>query len=221
MPRLKICGVTDAAFAVKAASLGVDYLGFVFAEGSPRRVTPERVREIISAVNAHCKAGISPGGSRPQYVGVFTDRDVARICGIAAETGIDVVQLHSEYGAEEVSRIKAQGLEVWLLAPSEYGAEPDAVVLDGHVGTRCGGTGVLADWTRVAEFKRRGRRVVLAGGISASNVAAAVATGADVIDVNSSLETSPGVKSEHLLSTLVAKFSELLPPGVRTLRTIF
>lgn len=211
MPRLKVCGINDPAFAVAAAKLGVDYLGFVFAEGSPRRVAPERVREIMDAVRT-C-------GCRrcPRYVGVFTDRDVSRICDIASEIGLDVVQLHSEYGAKDVSRIKSQGLEVWRLALSEHGAETsgggegatdcgeDAVVLDGRVGTRCGGTGVLADWSRVAEFKSRGCRVILAGGISAANISAAIATGADVIDVNSSLETSPGVKSVRLLHELMVE----------------
>lgn len=210
MPRLKVCGVNDAAFAVEAASLGVDYLGFIFAEGSPRRVTPEKAREIMDAVR---NGGFA---DRPRYVGVFTDRDVSRICDIAAEVGLDVVQLHSEYGAEEVSRVKALGFEVWRLAPSEHGAEKsttgadvadageDAVLIDGRAGTRCGGTGVLADWSRVAELKRLGRRVVLAGGISAANIAAASATGADIIDVNSGIETAPGVKSIKLLSDLLA-----------------
>ena len=60
-----------------------------------------------------------------------------------------------------------------------------------------------ADWSLVEPLRRAGRRVVLAGGISASNIADAVATGADVIDVNSSIETSPGVKSLALLDELL------------------
>ena len=59
----------------------------------------------------------------------------------------------------------------------------------------------------MAELKRLGRRVVLAGGISAANIAAAAATGADVIDVNSGIETAPGVKSVELLSELLAAFA--------------
>ncbi|MBR4616710.1 MAG: hypothetical protein IKO55_13965 [Kiritimatiellae bacterium] len=56
----------------------------------------------------------------------------------------------------------------------------------------------------MAPLKRLGRRVVLAGGISAANVAAAAATGSDILDANSALETSPGVKSTTLLRELVA-----------------
>ena len=47
MPLLKICGINDTAFAVEAAKCGVDYLGFIFAEGSPRRVTPEKARALL------------------------------------------------------------------------------------------------------------------------------------------------------------------------------
>ena len=61
----------------------------------------------------------------------------------------------------------------------------------------------MADWSLVGELKRRGFRVVLAGGLSSGNLAIAAKTGADVLDVNSSLETSPGVKSVHLLDELL------------------
>ena len=52
MPRIKVCGVTDAAFAVAAARRDVDYLGLIFAEGSPRQVTPEKAHEMIK--NGEC-----------------------------------------------------------------------------------------------------------------------------------------------------------------------
>ena len=48
--KLKVCGVNDAAFAVEAARLGADYLGFIFAPSSPRAVTPEAARRIVRAV---------------------------------------------------------------------------------------------------------------------------------------------------------------------------
>ena len=111
------------------------------------------------------------------------------------------MQLHGAYGETAVAAIRATGYEVWLLdAPPDSAA--DAVLLDGRTGAQCGGTGQLADWSRVAELKRTGRRVVLAGGLSAGNLSAAAATGADTLDFNSSLETSPGVKSIVLLDEL-------------------
>lgn len=198
MPQLKICGITDAAFAVEAAKRGIDYLGLIFAAGSPRRVTPEEAREIAAAARG------------PRFVGVFVEQSVEEIAHIAETVPLDVIQLHGDYGAEEVAALKEKGYEVWRLCGDIDGAAarerdaPDAVLLDGRDGARSGGTGKLADWSRVAELKRAGCRVVLAGGISAANIAAAVATGADILDVNSSLETSPGKKSIRLLGEFLA-----------------
>ena len=205
MPLLKICGINDAAFAVESAKCGANYLGFVFAEGSPRRVTPDKARAIIAAVDAALRSG-ETATALPRFVGVFTSRDIGAIAETAKAAGVAIVQLHGDYGADDVAALKTLGYEVWRLAPPFDGdfAGEDAVLLDGRKGTQRGGTGRLADWSRVASLKRLGRRVVLAGGISAANIAAAAATGADILDVNSALETSPGVKSTALLKELIA-----------------
>ena len=181
-PKIKVCGINDAAFARRAETLGADYLGFIFAEGSPRRVSPERAAAIVASLTGCAKR-----------VGVFTRTSAEEILEIARNVPLDVVQLHSaHYGADDVGRLKANGLEVWRLHES-CGA--DAVLLDGVAGGRCGGTGQLADWQRAAELAASGVRVVLAGGISVENAVDAAATGCAILDVNSSLETAPGVKS--------------------------
>ena len=233
--KLKVCGITDAAFAVEAAKRGVDYLGLIFAAKSPRRVTPAKAREIVAAVSASC----SPA---PRFIGVFVEQSAREILEIAGTVPIAVVQLHSrDYGADDVALLKTAGYGIWTLdgfapavsvgidpifscekeqncgkngkighpplgtVPKNAGTVPiDAVLLDGRDGARCGGTGKLADWSRIAELKAEGRRVVLAGGLSAANIAEAAATGADVLDVNSGVETAPGEKSVALLDKLLA-----------------
>lgn len=195
MPKLKICGITDAAFAVEAARRGADYLGFVFAENSPRRIDAAKAREIAAAAKG------------PKFVGVFTGGDAAGIAGIASVVPLDVAQLHGAFTAETVAALKGRGLEVWRLYDGTFAGE-DATLLDGRGGGMTGGTGKLADWSLVSGLRRAGRRVALAGGISADNVAAAVATGADIIDVNSSLEVSPGVKSAGRLEEFVVEFAK-------------
>ena len=205
MPRLKVCGITDAAFAVEAARRGVDCLGLIFAEGSPRRVTEVRAREIVGAVRQ--------AGFAPRFVGVFVKHSVAEIAKIASNVGFEVVQLHGEYSSDEVAFMKARGYEVWRLhgpATGRTGVLPvdsreDAVLLDGRRGTESH----RADWSLVSPLKAAGRRVVLAGGISAANLADAVATGADVIDVNSAIESTPGVKSPTLLAELLAAWKSV------------
>ena len=239
MPRIKVCGVTDAAFAVEAARRGVDYLGLIFAEGSPRQVTPEKAHEIVANVRAD--VGTSAVKSTPRFVGVFVRHTPAEIVDVATRVGLDVIQLHGDYDDSAVTTLKKRGYEVWrlfnavartggvdgvegqdsprgrlrckpqrnevthrLLAgldldPLHEESLEDAVLLDG----RRGNESRRADWSLVAPLKESGRRVVLAGGISAENISSAIATGADVIDVNSSIETSPGVKSLELLDELL------------------
>ena len=193
---LKICGIADPVFACAAAEGGVDYLGFIFSSKSPRCVTPERAAEIVAAVRKVAS---------PRMVGVFTLRPVADVLRVADEVGFDVVQLHGKFSPEDVAAVKASGREAWLL---DDGGEPgataaDGILIDGVKGNLVGGTGERSDWSRVAVVQAAGKKAILAGGLSAANIAAARATGADVLDVNSSLETSPGVKSAELLAELL------------------
>lgn len=214
-PKIKICGVNSLPFAKRAEELGADYLGFIFAERSPRRVPSAIAAEMASALRGTAKT-----------VGVFTGSPVAEIIGVAREVRLDVVQLHSEdYGADEIRRLHGAGLEVWQLGGcsasrlcvaqgrcdgdavgqgAEAGCRPDAVLLDGRTEAGPGGTGTLADWRLAAALADAGVRVVLAGGISADNAVDAARTGCAVLDVNSSLEASPAVKSEKLLERFFA-----------------
>ena len=196
-PKVKVCGVTDPDFAAEAARCGVDYLGVIFAAKSPRKVDGAKARQIADAARA------ARSESPPRVVGVFTDGSAADIVETATTASLDVIQLHGEFGDDVVSALKAAGYEVWRLYGS--GVE-DAVLLDGRDGGKTGGTGRIADWALVGELKKKGLRVVLAGGLSAENCAAAAETGADVLDFNSSLETSPGVKSLRKLDELLRLF---------------
>lgn len=215
MPKIKVCGVTDPEFARAAAERGVDYIGAIFVESSPRRVSMEQAKRIAAALHGGAAGRLVPkpppsgalettrpaNSAHPRLVGVFRDYSADEILAVAAAVPLDVVQLHGPYGEAAVAAIRAAGYEVWLLDAPE-GSSADAVLLDGRSGAQSGGTGRLADWSHVAALKEAGRRVVLAGGLSAGNFAAAAATGADVLDFNSSLETSPGVKSIDKLDEL-------------------
>ena len=189
-PAIKVCGMNDAAVAQRAEELGADYLGFIFAEGSPRRVSPEDAHMIVAALSG-----------RARKVGVFTSAPVHEIIAVAEKVPLDVVQLHSRaYGVDAVRALRSSGFEVWQLESREA----DAMLLDGVSAGMSGGTGKRADWQRAAELAASGIRIVLAGGISADNVLDAAATGCTVLDVNSSLETAPGVKSIAKLETFFA-----------------
>ena len=188
---VKVCGVRDAAFAVAAAKLGVDYLGFIFEPSSPRHVTVEQAAEIAAALGAEARR-------RVRLVGVFVHGTPGEIAAAMRRAGLDVVQLHRRATAEDVAALKSAGYEVWTLAG---GAEGDGVLFDSTHG----------DGER--ELRRGAYRTILAGGVSAGNVAMAVATGPDVLDVNSSLETAPGVKSAARLEDFMRAFAAAVAAG--------
>ena len=208
-PKVKVCGVTDPVFAAEAARRGIDYIGVIFASSSPRFVGEARAREIAAAVRAERPQ------SPPKVVGVFVDGTAAEIQRVADAVSLDVVQLHGGQDRETAVELKGEGLEVWRLVEDASSVEAlretvDALLLDGRDGGRSGGTGRLADWARVGELKEMGFRVVLAGGLSSENAVSAVATGADILDFNSSLEISPGVKSIRKLDDLIANLAVAL-----------
>ena len=190
-PEVKVCGVRDAAFAVAAAKLGVDYLGFIFEPSSPRHVTVEQAAEIAAALGEEARR-------RVRLVGVFVHGTPGEIAAAMRRAGLDVVQLHRRATAADVAALKSAGYEVWTLAG---GAEGDGVLFDSSHG----------DGER--ELRRGAYRTILAGGVSAGNVAMAVATGPDVLDVNSSLETAPGVKSAARLEDFMRAFAAAVSAG--------
>jgi len=180
IPKIKICGVNDSCFAAEAERLGADYIGVIFAEGSPRRVTAEMAREIAGALS---------GSAR--LVGVFGDSRVEDVAAMARLVGFKTVQLHRRASEADVAALRGEGFEVWTLAG---GASADALLFDSSHGD---GETILRNgaW-----------KTVLAGGIGVDNIADAVKSGADIIDASGSLEISPGVKSIEKLRDFMAVF---------------
>lgn len=172
-PKLKICGVNDLDFAVKAEKKA-DYLGFIFAKKSPRYVTKEYAAEMIAALSGKAKK-----------VGVFVSEEGA--AEIAAELKLDVVQLHFRATEAQVEKFRALGFEVWTLAG---GAQGDGVLFDSSHGD--GET----------ELEKGAYKAILAGGISPENLDEAKKSGADIIDMSSSLEDRVGHKDIKRLAAL-------------------
>lgn len=207
-PLLKVCGVTSIGFAAYAAAHGADILGVIFAENSPRRVDVPQAVEIASAARM--------ANPDVKIAGVFAGESIARAIDAARAIPLDIVQLHADtYTQDDALAVESAGFEVWALASSPAAAAAAdggnaagdrAILFDGRDGKRTGGTGKLADWDAARELAAAGRRIVLAGGISAANIAAAVRTQVAVIDANSAIESAPGVKDEAKFDELAATF---------------
>lgn len=176
--KLKVCGVSDAAFAVAAEAAGVDYLGFIFHPKSPRNVTVDQARSIVSAL-----------AGRARRVGVFVSQTADEIAALCRAAGLQVVQLHRRASESDVAALRAEGFEVWTLAG---GAVGDALLFDSSHGD-----GETA-------FRKGAYKAILAGRIGVGNLAGALALEPDILDVNSTLETAPGVKSVERLRTFLS-----------------
>lgn len=182
---LKICGITSQEDADAAVAGGANAIGFNFYPRSPRYVTPERAAAITTA----------PGIRR---VGVFVNEPRVRVEAIGRLVALDVAQLHGEESPADYP----ERLAVWKAARVEPGFDlrrfedspAEALVLDGPAGELYGGAGKAFDWKLVGVSAWR---IVLAGGLDASNVAEAIALVRPWgIDACSRIESAPG-KKDH------------------------
>lgn len=198
MADIKFCGMTRREDARYAASLGARYVGVIFAE-SPRQLTDEQAREVFSEV----PLGVS-------RVGVFGNSKPEQIAARAESLGLDVVQLHGDPKPRTIARVRKKWRgQVWAVqrvigtivpeAAADLFDAADGVVLDARVPGMLGGTGVALPWEelrdRISMLNTVRARLVLAGGLTAENVAHAIdVLKPDVVDVSSGVESSIGIK---------------------------
>ena len=213
---VKFCGITRLEDALEAAALGADALGFVFHRPSPRYIEPSRAAGIAAEVRRRFgdEARPFPGpagrGRRPALVGVFVDEDPEVILAVASRCGLDLFQLHGDEGPEDCRRLSGERV-VKAFSPRDRGDleridlyPVRAVLVDARDGDRRGGTGRTADWD-LARAVAGKRPLILAGGISPRNVAAALSAVAPAaVDVNSGVEEAPGVKDREKMAALLA-----------------
>ncbi len=193
---VKICGVTTEEDALVAVGMGADAVGFNFVPGSPRQISPRLARDIIRRL---------PGGI--VTVGVFRNELAERVVQIMDGAGLRIAQLHgnetpadSRWIAERVPGL----IKVFVAGDPnvervrEYGAS--VLMVDGSDP----GSGRVFDW-RQLEGRDRGMRLLLAGGLNASNVAQAIEVVRPWgVDVASGVESEPGRKDVLAMREFIA-----------------
>lgn len=200
---VKICGLLTPEHVDAAIEAGADAVGFVLAPDSPRSVTAEEARALVDHVN-----------SRVMTVGVFRDETVDEIEQLAHATGVAAIQVHGHRSRAEISKlamwdrvlIRAVAYDDPSLQEGSYGE--DHLLIDAPRP----GSGEPWDYSAVASVSGPGMdgseldgRWLLAGGLTPSNVAAAIADAQPWgVDVSSGVETAPGQKSSELIRTFVA-----------------
>lgn len=205
--RIKVCGLCAPAAARAARSAGADYVGVVVGAAGPRRQSLERAAEIYAAANDAVR------------VGVFADASFDAMVVAASRLNLDVLQLHGEEAPALIGQLRDAGARgIWkAIRPrsadaferglERYAERVDGVLVDGFAAGSAGGTGARFDWEAIAPFRSRigsGTLFIVAGGLHADNVAAAVGClQPDVVDVSSGVESALCEKSPELMRAFV------------------
>jgi phosphoribosylanthranilate isomerase len=194
---LKVCGMTRVEDAQHAVAHGATAIGFVFWPRSPRHVSPDQAAAIVAKLPRSVMT-----------VGVFVNETFDDVQAVVERTGIAVVQLHGDERAAGVSALRVPVIRSLTLDNADaVGQEWPAgttFLLDAADPVRRGGTGRRVDWKSAADVAAR-RRVILAGGLTAENVADAIAQVRPWgVDVSSGVEASPGVKNPDAVAAFLA-----------------
>ncbi|HXZ32734.1 MAG TPA: phosphoribosylanthranilate isomerase [Terriglobales bacterium] len=215
MTWVKICGITNLDDALTAVDAGADALGFVFYEKSPRFVSPEQARGMIGRLP-----------QQTETVGVFAKEEIVRCVDIASRCGLSAVQVHfsSAAGGSPGSNPELRAvhpctrLKIYPAWPAsclingqplpDFRAPFDAIFLDAGEPQQPGGTGKTFDWTKAAPVVQKlatSVKVVVAGGLTATNVAEAMhILNPWGVDVSSGVEARPGKKDPDKMRTFIS-----------------
>lgn len=200
--RIKFCGLTCAGDVADACALGVDAVGFVFAERSRRRVTSAQAARLRDALDPFVSA-----------VALFMDNEAS-----AVREAIDTVRptLLQFHGGEDDAFCASFGVPYLKAVAMGGDARADGAALvgrwphasgflfDSHAAGQAGGSGHAFDWTRIP--RDCPRPWLLAGGLHPDNVFDAIRTTACWgVDVSSGIESAPGIKDAGQMRSFIAE----------------
>jgi phosphoribosylanthranilate isomerase len=202
MTRVKICGITNIDDALAALEAGADTIGLNFYAQSPRAVSVRKALTIRQQLPATL-----------EVFGVFVNADPSEIMEIVRDIKFDAIQLH---GDEPNAVVKQLARVARVFKALRVGPDFSAATLEEYSDAsgflfdaadrepgQYGGTGRLADWG-VAQQAARGHRIILAGGLNADNVAAAILQVRPYgVDVASGVEAAPGTKDHTQLRNFI------------------
>jgi phosphoribosylanthranilate isomerase len=196
--RIKICGITRADDGLAAAHAGADAIGLVFYNPSPRAVTTAQARAIIRVLPPFVTT-----------VGLFVDATADDVNQVLEQVPLDLLQFHGNespdfcagFGRPYLKAIRMQpGLAI--AAEADRFDSASGILLDTYSDQVAGGSGETFDWDQVPT--QIGKAMVLAGGLTISNVADAVRRLKPfAVDVSSGVEREKGIKDPDKINAFI------------------
>lgn len=207
--KVKICGIGTPEALDAALGAGAEWFGLVFYPRSPRNVSLETARALVRHARGRIPAVallVDPTDEQldevvstvaPQWLQLHGSESPGRVAEIRQRFGLPVIKAIRVAGeAEARQAIAYDGIADMVL----FDAQPPA----DDVGALPGGNGVPFDWRVLKNMTPGKRRFILSGGLTPRNVQEAIAaTGAEIVDVSSGVESAPGVKDPALIRSFV------------------
>lgn len=200
---VKICGTTSLSGAKLVKDSPASYAGLIFAQKSKRFVTLEQAKQITYAVPF-------------DYVGVFVNSPIEQVTNYAKELNLVAVQLHGDENQTYIDNLRIQlpnACQIWLAKgvtqtlPSLDETGVDYFLLDCQVGEQSGGTGQTFSWQLLDELSDKSN-IILAGGINPNNVKQAAHARVAMLDLNSGVESAPGIKQQQKINQAFSQLRE-------------
>jgi len=205
--RVKICGITTIEDAQNVCDSGVDALGLVFYEKSPRNVSIETAKSICANIPPFITS-----------VGLFLDASKEFVNSVLASVPLDLLQFHGSETPEYCTSfnrpyIKVVGMksisneEEFANYANQY-KDAKGFLIDSHATGKAGGTGKTFDWDSVPQsFKKP---IILAGGLNPDNIADALNQASVYgVDLSSGVERKPGIKDKQKISKLMTAIQNI------------
>ena len=189
MTKVKICGFTEPDNARDASIAGVDAVGLVFYDKSPRNVDVQKAQEIIDA--------LPPFVNR---VGLFVNANPSFVDEILCEVPLDTLQFHGDESLLDCTQYQMPFIKSLRVRPdtnvvqvAEQFSSASAILLDSFNPSSFGGTGEAFDWSLACVDISL--PIILAGGLNSHNVSSAIRQVRPyAVDASSGVESAPGVK---------------------------
>jgi indole-3-glycerol phosphate synthase / phosphoribosylanthranilate isomerase len=193
----KVCGLTSPEAAQAAYQVGAVHGGLIFVGKSPRCVDIPQAKTVMAAAPL-------------RYVGVFQNAELDTVLQTVHQLGLVAVQLHGQEDAAYIAALRSalpDGCQIWKAVAigeqlprselHELVTQVDRILLDTQVGQHSGGTGQSFDWSLLDELDKT--QLMLAGGINPDNAQSASRVGCLGLDLNSGVESAPGIKDADKL----------------------
>jgi len=196
--KIKICGITNPKNALDAVDLGVDALGFVFFEESPRYIEPKKARKIINLL--------------PLFVlrvGLFVNASKEEVLSAISDSSVNVLQFHGDEDEQFCNQfnlpyIKAISFQdgVNLLEYCKLFTSSSAILIDTYSENMRGGTGKTFNWDLLP--KELPLPLIIAGGLDSGNVSSLInSINPYGVDVSGGVESDKGIKDYTMMKNFV------------------